>query len=147
MIIASRIRALRKAMNLTQQDIQKRTGLLTPYLSRIENGHTSPSLQTLEKLARVLELPLYALFYDKHGWPNTGRRPGRNSAELSPSGNSPEDALLLKQFQRLMARLSPRKRELLLTTAEGMAARKSRRPAPSKTTPARRPPQASPAPQ
>jgi transcriptional regulator with XRE-family HTH domain len=34
------------------------------YISRVENGHTVPAVETLEKLARTLEVPLYALFYE-----------------------------------------------------------------------------------
>jgi transcriptional regulator with XRE-family HTH domain len=49
---------------LSQGDVEKRTGLLRVYVSRIENGHTVPSVQTLEKLARVLEIPLYQFFYE-----------------------------------------------------------------------------------
>ena len=65
MVIGNRIRALREANRLSQGDIQKRIGLLRPYLSRIENSHTIPALETLEKLARALEIPLYQLFYER----------------------------------------------------------------------------------
>lgn len=51
-------RALRGAKNLSQGDIEKRTGLIRCYVSRVENGHTVPALKTLEKFARALELPL-----------------------------------------------------------------------------------------
>jgi len=54
MLLGDRIRALREAKKLSQGDIQKRPGLLRPYLSRIENGHTIPSLETLEKLTQAL---------------------------------------------------------------------------------------------
>ena len=64
MIIGDRLRALREEQNLSQRDIEKRTGLHRCYLSRVENGHTVPSLETLEKLARAFVVPLYKLFYD-----------------------------------------------------------------------------------
>jgi transcriptional regulator with XRE-family HTH domain len=64
MIISDRLRELREAKNLSQGDIEKRTGLLRCYISRVENGHTVPAIETLEKLARALEVPLYQLFYD-----------------------------------------------------------------------------------
>jgi transcriptional regulator with XRE-family HTH domain len=41
-----------------QGDIEKRTGLLRCYVSRVENGHTVPAIETLEKLARALEVPV-----------------------------------------------------------------------------------------
>src|SRR5579863_2384870 len=64
MQIGQRIRTLREQENLSQGDIEKRTGLLRCYISRVENGHTVPSLETLERLAAALELPLYHLFYE-----------------------------------------------------------------------------------
>jgi transcriptional regulator with XRE-family HTH domain len=58
MVIGGKWRALREQRNLSQGDIEKRTGLLRCYLSRVENGHTVPSVDTLEKLARGLEVLL-----------------------------------------------------------------------------------------
>ncbi len=55
MIISERLRELREAKQLSQGDIEKRTGLLRCYLSRVENGHTIPAIETLEKIARALE--------------------------------------------------------------------------------------------
>jgi transcriptional regulator with XRE-family HTH domain len=57
MIIGERLRVLREEKKLSQGDIEKRTGLLRCYLSRVENGHTVPAIETLEKLARALEMP------------------------------------------------------------------------------------------
>ena len=64
MIIGDRLRAVREEKELSQGDIEKRTGLLRCYISRVENGHTVPAIETLEKMARALEIPLYQLFYD-----------------------------------------------------------------------------------
>src|SRR5574340_26231 len=77
MLIGERIRELRESKNLSQGDIQKRTGLIRCYTSRIENGHTVPSIETLEKYSRALEVPLYRLFYH-------GPAPPNNSS-LSPA--------------------------------------------------------------
>ena len=63
MIIGDRLRTLREAKNFTQGEIEKRTGLLRTYVSRVENGNAVPSVETLEKLARALEVPIYQLFY------------------------------------------------------------------------------------
>src|SRR6202022_1743359 len=63
-VISDRLRELREQKKLSQGDIEKRTGLLRCYISRVENGHTVPAIETLEKLARALEVPLYQLFYD-----------------------------------------------------------------------------------
>ena len=64
MMIGNRLRAIREEKNLSQGDIEQRTGLLRCYISRVENGHTVPAIETLEKLARALDIPLYQLFYD-----------------------------------------------------------------------------------
>jgi len=62
MIIGDQLGALREQHNLSQGDIEKRTGLLRCYVSRVENGHTVPSIATLEKWARALGVPLYQVF-------------------------------------------------------------------------------------
>ena len=62
MVICDRLRALREEKSLSQGDIEKHTSLLHCYISRVENGHTVPAVETLEKMARVLEVPMYRLF-------------------------------------------------------------------------------------
>jgi transcriptional regulator with XRE-family HTH domain len=57
--LADCIRALREAKHLSLGDIEKRCGLVRPYISRAENGHTIPSVETLEKFAPALEVPMY----------------------------------------------------------------------------------------
>ena len=53
MLIGERLKALREQKNMSQGDIEKRTGLLRVYISRVENGHTVPAIETLEKFARL----------------------------------------------------------------------------------------------
>jgi transcriptional regulator with XRE-family HTH domain len=64
MVISDRLCELREEKKLSQGDIEDRSGLLRSYLSRVESGHTVPSLETLEKLAAALEIPLYQLMYE-----------------------------------------------------------------------------------
>ena len=64
MIIGDRLRVLREQKQFSQGEIEKRTGLLRCYISRVENGHTIPAVETLEKFARALGVPMYQLFYD-----------------------------------------------------------------------------------
>ena len=64
LMIGERLRTIRESKNLSQGDIEERTGLLRCYTSRVENGHTVPSLDTLAKYAQALEIPMYQLFYD-----------------------------------------------------------------------------------
>jgi transcriptional regulator with XRE-family HTH domain len=64
LMIGERLRTIRESKNLSQGDIEQRTGMLRCYTSRVENGHTVPSLDTLAKYAQALEIPMYQLFYD-----------------------------------------------------------------------------------
>ena len=65
MVIGDKLKALRMQKNMSQGDIQKRTGLLRCYISRVENGHTVPSVDTLERIAAALRVPMYQLFTDE----------------------------------------------------------------------------------
>ena len=62
MKIGTTIRAYRLQKGLSQGDIEKKTGLLRCYLSRVENGHTVPSLETLAKIAEAMEIALADFF-------------------------------------------------------------------------------------
>ncbi len=93
MIIGDRIRLLRETKKLSQGDIEKRTGLLRCYISRVENGHTVPAIETLEKLARAMEVPLYQLFYDGEEPPELPNLPKRKSADDIAWGSRERSAL------------------------------------------------------
>ena len=80
MIIGDRLRLLREQKKFSQGEIEKRTGLLRCYISRVENGHTVPAVETLGKFARALEVPLYQLFYDGEEPPKLPILPKRRSA-------------------------------------------------------------------
>ena len=80
MIIGDRLRVLREEKKLSQGDIEKRTGLLRCYISRVENGHTVPGIETLEKMARALEISVYRLFYDGEGPPELPHLGDRKTA-------------------------------------------------------------------
>jgi transcriptional regulator with XRE-family HTH domain len=62
LMIGERLRTIRESQNLSQGDIEKRTGLTRCYTSRVENGHTVPSIETLAKFAQALDVPLYQIF-------------------------------------------------------------------------------------
>ncbi len=64
MVIGDKLKELRATKKLSQGDIEQRTGLLRCYISRVESGHTVPSVDTLEKMARALEIPMYRFFTD-----------------------------------------------------------------------------------
>jgi transcriptional regulator with XRE-family HTH domain len=125
MIIGERLRALRDEKNLSQGDIEKKTGLLRCYVSRVEHGHTVPSVETLEKMARALEIPMYKLFYESEEPPNLPNLLKRKSADDILWGNSGKDANMLAKFCRLFGRMKEDDRNVLFFMAQKMAKRKA----------------------
>jgi transcriptional regulator with XRE-family HTH domain len=123
MIIGDRVRAMREAKQLSQGDIEKRTGLLRCYISRVENGHTVPAVETLEKLARALECPLYQLFYDGEEPPQLPNFLKRKSSDDIVWGGSGKDARYLSRFRRLLGKTTDTDRKLILYMAQKMATR------------------------
>ena len=97
MHIAEKLRQFRASKNLSQGDIENRTGLLRCYISRVENGHTVPAIETLEKLARALEVPMYQLFYEGEEPPNLQELPKRKSSD-DAWGSAGKDARYLGRF-------------------------------------------------
>jgi len=69
MTLGNRFRTIREEKHLSQGDIEKRCGLLRCYLSRVENGHTIPSLPTLDNLGSALEIPTYQFFCEDEETP------------------------------------------------------------------------------
>jgi transcriptional regulator with XRE-family HTH domain len=110
MNIGSTIRSYRLQKGMSQGDIEKRTGLLRCYLSRVENGHTVPSLETLQKIAYALDLQLAQFFSDEA----VGR-------EMSALRLSEDEIRFLTQIQRYASRLSENDRKLLLAMVRKFA--------------------------
>lgn len=123
MIIGDRLRELREAKKLSQGDIEKRTGLLRCYISRVENGHTVPAIETLEKMARAFEVPMYELFYDGEEPPMLTNLPKRKSSDKDGWGNFGKDARYLNKLRRLLAKSDEEHRKLLMHMAQKMARR------------------------
>ena len=120
MIIGDRLRLLREQKNFSQGEIEKRTGLLRCYISRVENGHTVPAVETLEKFARALEVPLYQLFYDGDEPPTLPILPRRRAGTSLAWGDSGKDARTLAKFRQLLSRADEDDRRLLLFMAKKM---------------------------
>jgi transcriptional regulator with XRE-family HTH domain len=125
MVIGDRLRALREEKKFSQGDIEKKTGLFRCYVSRVENGHTVPAVETLEKFARALEVPLYQLFYDGEEPPKLPNLSKRKTANDIVWGNSGKDARLLAKFRRLLGRTEESDRRILLFMAQKMVRRKA----------------------
>ena len=123
MVIGTRLKQLREAKDFSQGDIEKRTGLLRCYVSRVENGHTVPSLETLERLASALEIPLYQMFYEGEEpppLPNLSRK--RTTAELM-EGADEEEIRFFEKVRKLVTKISEKDRQLLLFMAQKLASR------------------------
>jgi transcriptional regulator with XRE-family HTH domain len=128
MVIGDRLRSIREDKKLSQGDIEKRTGLLRCYVSRVENGHTVPAVETIEKFARALEVPMYQLFYDGNKPPELPNLPKRRTADDIIWGSTGKDARYLAKFRRLLGRTTERDRNLLLSIAQKIAVKKPTRP-------------------
>jgi transcriptional regulator with XRE-family HTH domain len=122
MKIGQRLRELREAKNLSQGDMQQRTGLLRCYTSRVECGHTVPTIETLEKYARALESPLYKFFYEGEEPPKKPKLLPTKRAERI-WGASGKEWSELCSLAKALSRMDDRKRMLLLGLAHGMAQR------------------------
>ena len=123
MIIGDRLREMREAKQLSQGDIEKRTGLLRCYVSRVENGHTVPAVETLEKLARAFEVPLYQLFYEGDEPPELPTLLKNKPSDEDAWGNSGKDARFLNKLRRLMGKANEDDRKLILLLAQKLARR------------------------
>ena len=110
MNIGSTIRGYRLQRGMSQGDIEKRTGLLRCYLSRVENGHTVPSLETLQKIAGALDLPMSQFFADVPG-----------QLDIASLALSPDEIRFLSEVQRYSANLSDTDRKLLLAMVKKFA--------------------------
>jgi transcriptional regulator with XRE-family HTH domain len=121
MVIGDRLRALREDKQLSQGDVEKRTGLLRCYLSRVENGHTVPAIETLEKMARALEIPMYQLFYDGDEPPKLPNLPKHKDEDTW--GSTGKDARFLSKLRRLLGKANEQDRKLLLNMVQKMAGR------------------------
>lgn len=120
MHIGEKLRELRESKDLSQGEIEKRSGLLRVYVSRVENGHTVPAIETLQKLARALEVPMYQLFYEGEEPPKVVAFPKDRLGDDTEWGSSGRDARYLRKLRRLLARMDEGDRQLLLLITQRM---------------------------
>ena len=125
MLIGERLRQLREQKGLSQGDIEQASGLLRCYISRVEHGHTVPSLETLERFAAALDLPLYRLFYTGEATPPTPNLTPRKSLEelAEDSGTIGSEARFLLKLKGLVAKMVHSHRAVFLEVARRLAAR------------------------
>jgi transcriptional regulator with XRE-family HTH domain len=127
MTIGQRIKVLRQQSDMSQGEIQKRTGLLRCHISRVENGHTVPGIETLEKMARALDVPMYRLFYDGDKLPLPANPSRKKTSAEAERGRSAKQARFMALWQRLLSRVKEDDRDLLLALAQKMASKRSAR--------------------
>ena len=128
MLLSERLREVREGKNLSQGDIEKRTGLLRCYISRVENGHTVPEIRTLEKFARALEVPLYQLFYDGE---DPSQLPGPSTEKGTDDlawGASGKQAVYLQKLRNWLGKMNDPDRQTLLALVQRLATSRKRRP-------------------
>jgi transcriptional regulator with XRE-family HTH domain len=120
MVIGDRLRELREQKDMSQGDVEKKTGLLRCYISRVENNHTVPSVDTLEKMARALEVPMYALFHDGET-KAVAPKLVKDSKHADAWGDSGKDAATVRAFRLAMSKMSERDRGTFIAVALKMA--------------------------
>ena len=123
MTIGKRLRALREARHFTQEEIRKRTGMLRPHISRLENGHTVPSVKTLERMARALEVPIDKIFLGVEQSSLASPLPSIPGALEPTFGGTTAERRFLTQLRDLLASITQTDRRLLLALAKKMALR------------------------
>ena len=120
MLIGQKLRKIREAKNMSQVEIAETTGLVQPYISRVENGHTIPGVETLEKWASALKVPLYQILYDGEEPPKPLKLSGNHHEIWGNSGRQLHD---LKRLRQYLAKMNEGERELLMSLAGRMATR------------------------
>jgi len=120
MLIGQKLKEIREAKKMSQVEIAVATGLVQPYVSRVENGHTIPGVETLEKWASALRIPLYQILYDGEEPPKPLKLSGNHHVLWGNSGRQLHD---LKRLRQYLAKMNEKERELLMSLAGRMATR------------------------
>ena len=125
MVIGTQLRKMREQKGMSQGDVEKATGLLRCYTSRVENGHTVPSLETLEKYAAAFEVPLYRLFYEGDEPPELPKLTPRENLEELAKGTREKatEAKFLLKLKKKLAQIGEHDRKVLMAIVQKMAAR------------------------
>ncbi len=112
--VGARLRELRKQRQISQGDIERRTGLLRCYVSRVEGGYTVPSVDTLEKFAAALAVPLHSMFQG-------GRMPAGSTAATPKVARSLPVDPYFEKLRRFTARMDAQDQDLFLSLVRKIA--------------------------
>ena len=123
MDVGDRLKEFRELKGLTQSEMEERTGLLRGYISRVENGHTVPTLETLERFARALDAPLYQLLYEGEKPPQSPTMQAENIDDWASQGKGRR---FFSKLQKAIRKMSVPDRALLLCMAAKIVGKRSR---------------------
>jgi transcriptional regulator with XRE-family HTH domain len=123
MDVGDRLKQFRESKGLTQSEMEERTGLLRGYISRVENGHTIPTLDTLERFARALDVPLYQVLYEGEKPPRALKTQGDDMDDWASQGKGRR---IFSKLQKAIRKMSVPDRALLLYIAAKIVGKKSR---------------------
>lgn len=107
--LGTRIRALRQARHLTLRDVAERAGVTESFLSQVERDVTSPSIATVQRIARALDLSIGQLFAEDHETGRVVRREARRRVAY-PGLRSVDEFLtsnLAGRLQVVMSTIEP----------------------------------------
>jgi len=125
--IGQRIRTIRTQKGITQGDISRSTGMRRGYISRVEHGHTVPSVETLHRFAAALDIPMYRFFCTVRDQPAPVAAGGKSPLTLEElaqaSSAEGSDARFLLQLKLLMGKMDESDRAFILDCARKLAAR------------------------
>jgi transcriptional regulator with XRE-family HTH domain len=123
MDVGDRLKQLRELKGLSQGKIEELTGLLRSYISRVENGHTVPSVESIEKFARALDMPLYQLLYEEEKPPKSIKTQAQEIDDWASRGKGRR---IFSKLQKALQKMSVPDRALLLYMAAKIVGKKSR---------------------
>ena len=126
MDVGDRLKRFRELKGLSQGEIEERTGLLRCYISRVENGHTVPIVETLEKFARAFDVPLYQLLYDGEKPPKSLKTQAQDIRDIDDWASRGKGRRIFSKLQKAIQKMSVPDRALLLYMVAKMVGKKSR---------------------
>ena len=109
-MIGARIRMRRKETGLSLRELGRRTSLTAGFLSQLENGHVSPSLDSLQRIATALEVPMFFFLETKGALPDPVVRSGKRRHLYFSETHMGYDLLtpdLTHQMMGLLIRMEP----------------------------------------
>jgi transcriptional regulator with XRE-family HTH domain len=109
-LIGARILEFRKQRGLSQDDVQRATGFSHAYISNVERGQTLPSLESIERFADALQVPLSELF-----------RSGEAGSKTRTTDPASDPSDLLALLRAHVGTMTAKQREILLALALRLA--------------------------